>query len=339
MSTDTLLVVRDITISGNKVTKDHIILRELPFASGDTLMASVLPEVTARSEDNLMNTSLFNFVTVTSHRADPFLDIQINVTERWYIWPIPIFEHAERNFPAWLRDPEFSRLNYGLQVNWNNFRGRRELIELKVRLGYKEQYGLMYAIPNLGRRQQHGISFGVNKFRQHEVIIKTANNEPRYLSNSDKYTYETLTPSISYTWRPGLYFSHSVFFSYSDITFRNNQYHEEYLGVPPGTDLRWFSLSYLAEIDYRDYKFYPLKGYLLLLRLHQQGLGLVKDFNNSKTYLTFIGAVHNKLLPRFYLGDVVKVRLTKDEVLPYYFRQGIGYNTYLRGFEYYLIDG
>ena len=286
-----------------------------------------------------MNTSLFNFATISTSRIYQYINVHIEVTERWYIWPVPIFEHAERNFPAWLRDPEFSKLNYGLQVNWNNFRGRKELLEFKVRLGYKEQYGLMYSLPNLGKKQQHGISFGLNKFRQHEVIIRTANNEPQYLSDKNRYTYETFTPAISYTWRPGLYFSQSVILSYSDITFRNDEYHEEYLGIPPGQDLRWFSLTYWADLDYRDYKIYPLTGYLLSLRLHQRGLALVKDFKYDKSYLTFIGALHRKLLPRLYFGDVAKIRLTKDENLPYFFREGIGYNTYLRGFEYYLIDG
>ena len=336
---DSLVIIEGIYITGNKVTKDFIILRELSFTEGDTLRISDVPQTVARSEDNLMNTGLFNFATLTTNRNGESLYIIIDVTERWYIWPVPIFEHADRNFPSWLRDPEFTKLNYGIQVNWNNFRGRKELIEAKVRFGYKEQFALMYAVPNIGSRQQHGISFGMNKFRQHEVIFRTNANKPTYLKDGDHYLYETLTPSVSYTWRPGLYFTSSVFLAWSDVTFRDETYHEEFLGLPPGTDLRWFSLSYWAELDYRDYKVYPLNGYMLSLRLNQQGLGLEKNFRYDKTYLTMIAAVHRKILPRFYFGDAVKVRFTKNEQLPYYFREGIGYNTYLRGFEYYIIDG
>jgi outer membrane protein assembly factor BamA len=336
---DSLVIVRNINISGNKITKPYIILRELSFREGDTLFVPDMPSIVERCEDNLMNTGLFNFATLSTTRELDYIDVLIDVTERWYIWPIPIFEHADRNFPAWLRDPEFKKLNYGIQVNWNNFRGRRELIEAKLRLGYKEQYALMYAIPNIGKRQQHGISFGVNKFRQHEVIFRTADNKPQYLTNEDHYTYETLTPSISYSWRPGLYFSGNAFLTWSRVTFRDDAYHEDFLGIPPGNDLRWFGFGCWADLDYRDYKVYPLKGYLLSLRFLQQGIGLERSFKYDKTYITLIAAIHREILPRFYFGDAFKVRLSKNEYLPYYFREGIGYNTYLRGFEYYIIDG
>ncbi len=336
---DSLLVVRSVDISGNKVTRKNVILRELPFGIGDTIPASRLSGIMSRSKDNLMNTSLFNFVTVRGDTVANDLLVHIDVTERWYIWPIPIFEHAERNFPAWLKDPEFSKLNYGVQINWNNFRGRRELIALKLRFGYKEQYDLVYSIPNLGKNQQHGLTFSINKFRQHKIIFRTAENKPQYLNDQDHYTFETLSPAIAYTWRPGLYVTHSVFFSYADITMRNDLYHEDYLGTPPGTDLRWFNLSYWMDLDYRDYKIYPLKGYLLSFRLQQQGLGLIRDFDYRRTYFTLIGAKHTQLLPRLYLGDAAKIRLTKDQTLPYIFREGLGYDTYLRGFEYYVIDG
>ena len=333
------LIVKSIDVEGNRITKRPIILRELPFGLGDTIPAGELSTAVSRGEDNLMNTSLFNFATITSDTSGNEVNVHIVVTERWYIWPVPIFEHAERNLPSWLRDPEFSKLNYGLQLNWNNFMGRRELISLKVRLGYKEQYELAWSIPNIGKKQQHGLVFSVNKFRQHKIIFKTVDNKPEYLTDTDHYTFETFSQGIAYTWRPGLYLSHSLFLSYSDITFRNDIYHDTFLGLPPGKDLQWFSLSYWLDLDYRDYKIYPLKGYLLTLRLQQQGLGLVRNFQYNKTYLTLIGASHQKIGPHLYLGDNVKVRLTKDQNLPYIFRQGIGYDTSLRGFEYYVIDG
>ena len=153
---DSLLIVRSIDISGNRITRGPIILRELTFAEGDTVPANELPEIFARSEDNLMNTSLFNFVTLSNDTEGNDLKVHIEVTERWYIWPIPIFEHAERNLPSWLRNPEFSKLNYGVQVNWNNFRGRRELIELKLRFGYKEQYAFSILYPGSEKSSSTG---------------------------------------------------------------------------------------------------------------------------------------------------------------------------------------
>ena len=58
-------VVRNIAITGNKTTKPFIIDRELAFKSGDTIDAGKFNEVIERSRQNLLNTSLFNFVTMT----------------------------------------------------------------------------------------------------------------------------------------------------------------------------------------------------------------------------------------------------------------------------------
>src|SRR5688572_22553754 len=57
-------VIREIKIVGNKITKDHIVLRELSFSIGDTLNSEEILKRAERSRSNLLNTSLFNFVTV-----------------------------------------------------------------------------------------------------------------------------------------------------------------------------------------------------------------------------------------------------------------------------------
>ena len=68
------------------------------------------------------------------------------------MWPYPILEVSERNFNTWWQDfkssdyKDFSRLNYGVFVNIENFRGLNELLMIKLRRGFKEHYLLAIAI-------------------------------------------------------------------------------------------------------------------------------------------------------------------------------------------------
>lgn len=94
-------IIKEIITDGNKITKRSIILRELTFSTGDTLAGTILEEKIEKSRENLLNTTLFNFVTF---RTVPFdennIYVIITLDERWYIWPNPIFEHADRNLSA-----------------------------------------------------------------------------------------------------------------------------------------------------------------------------------------------------------------------------------------------
>lgn len=333
------LVVDSISIEGNKVTKRKIILRELTFSVGDTILKSKIIGELSESKNNLQNTLLFNFVYMDFMPEGNLIEVRIKVVERWYIWPIPIFEHAERNLPAWLRDPEFEKLNYGLLLNWNNFRGRKETLQLKARLGYKEQFGINYNIPYLDRDQKHGMDIGLNRFRQNEIILRTTDNQPEFLNDGDGYLYRSFTSNISYSYRPKYYLRQIASINYSRIYFGADSLREEYMGNHNIGSKQWFSFIYNIEYDNRDYKVYPLDGFYIRLSFLRRGLEILKDFEYGKSYVTLVGSHHHRITERLYFENAAKIRLTKDESLPYLYRQALGYDTNIRGFEFYLVDG
>ncbi len=173
------LVVEGFEVSGNKVTKERIITREMVFGLGDTILKMELIPALQRSKDNILNTSLFNFVILdVKHLPGNRIIIEIEVTERWYIWPVPILDYAERNFSEFVKHAEWDRLVYGAWLKWSNFRGINDLLTAKVKLGYLNEYALSYDLPNLGKKQQHGISTGVYLNHQNEVNVNTVNNRP-----------------------------------------------------------------------------------------------------------------------------------------------------------------
>jgi outer membrane protein assembly factor BamA len=219
---DSLFIVSGISISGNKITKEKIILKELTFTTGDILSPKKLTESCQRSRENLLNTALFNFVNISHVESEGAgTKVYISVIERWYIWPAPIFEHAERNLGAFIHNPDWNRINYGGQIFWYNFRGRREQLKLKARFGYKEQLEFLYEKPNFGKNQKHGINFTLNQTRQHEVNVFSENNKPVYIRNENSYLAEVFNPYFIYSYRNSLYSIHSLLLSFLGLTFRD----------------------------------------------------------------------------------------------------------------------
>ena len=102
----------DIILVGNVLTKPPIILRELTFRKGQAIKPADFEKLFVRSEDNLMNTSLFNSTHITWLVSDTqTVTIYIILKERWYIFPFPIFELVDRNFNEWLRSKDFTKIN------------------------------------------------------------------------------------------------------------------------------------------------------------------------------------------------------------------------------------
>ena len=159
-----------IALSGNKKTHPKIIFRELPFKVGDTLKSENITEQLKIAKENILNTSLFNFADIdTFETRNDSIKISIKLVERWYLWPIPIFEQASRNFNSWFYDRDFDKINYGLFLAQQNFRGRNELLRIVFRRGFREQYGFAYSIPGIGEKQKLGVEVKFLYYKQRNL--------------------------------------------------------------------------------------------------------------------------------------------------------------------------
>ena len=96
-----LITISNIIITGNNITHQDIILRELIFSKNNSFPKIDLTEKIEDSKENLINLKLFNFVEIEHVILEDKAEITINLTERWYIWPYPVFEISERNFNSW----------------------------------------------------------------------------------------------------------------------------------------------------------------------------------------------------------------------------------------------
>jgi outer membrane protein assembly factor BamA len=135
LHTDTfrLLNIHAIKITGNKKTKDYIILREMQLKMGQQIKAAHLLKKVTTSQELIYNTNLFSIVTVTPVMFNnDEVDILIEVLERWYLYPTPYLKLTDRNFNDWwtTHNHDLKRTTYGLKYADFNVSGRGDQLNI-----------------------------------------------------------------------------------------------------------------------------------------------------------------------------------------------------------------
>ena len=136
------LKVRNIYIEGNKKTRAFVILREMTIHQNDSFPAKDMDIVLLQNRLNIFNIKLFNEVTVNiKNWEEDSLDLFIKVRERWVILPAPIIAFADRNVAEWWRQyrHDFKRLQYGIQLNWDNLSGRNDRLYFAMSFGFAQR--------------------------------------------------------------------------------------------------------------------------------------------------------------------------------------------------------
>lgn len=337
-----MVVVQDITLEHNQVTHDEIIFRELLFESGDTLTVDHFVGLLRQSRQNLLNTSLFNFVEVMadvdeSHTAQ----VHISFVERWYLWPFPILELGDRNLNTWLGNPRISRLNYGLKVIHENFRGRKETLSLLLRFGYKQNYSLSYIKPYINKAQTLGFVLDMGFNMSRELAYATLNNRQLFHREPSDLIYKQFFVNPGLTYRPAMFSTHTFSMGFTRYEFADTLLALNPLFTPERqTRVQYFVLSYLYKNDHRDIRAYPLEGYYLDARLSRMGLGLIPKGKMDITMLEASARRFLKLAPRWYLAGGFTSKLSTGSSISYFNQQGLGFEGNLvRGFEDYVVDG
>ena len=341
-SEDTI-TISNITITGNKITQAEIILRELALSENSSFSATDLEQKIKESEQNLINLKLFNFVEINHAINGNQVEITIDVTEKWYFWPYPVFEISERNFNSWWNEfkasdySDFSRLNYGLYLNWNNFRGRNELLQLKIRRGFKEHYLFSYQVPYFNKEKTIGINTNLQLFRRKKSFYKTENDTLLYYTNNDVFTTKDYEFNTDLLYRKGVHKTHHLRFHYflSEVDTAITNKNSNYLSNSSNSG-SYTKLSYQFTNEKRDYVEYSLHGYYL----HFEGTKYFKG-TSPVDHFEIIGKAekHLELKDRFFLGSSFKGKWSSDAYQPYFAQRGFGFDDYVRGYEYYVVDG
>ncbi len=327
-------VVQAIHVDGKYLTKDDIILREIPFSAGDTVFCRDTAALAENAEQNLVNTSLF-------HRAEVlFTDsglVWVRVTERWYIWPVPFFSVEERNFNVWLRDPDLEKATYGLYVYHENFRGRKEYLKLLCKTGYNELYGFSYSKPYIDKRKNTGISAAAGFEGSHALSVTVIEQEPKTIKLIDRYAFSGLFGSLSLTRRQGIHLFHKLSILFESTSFADTLI-QAYPDYAPGTDWTRLSLNYQFRADFRDFKPYPLKGWYADLEFSLGNFLSLSDLNEKKYYLKSTSRKYLRIRGPFYAATGFTGLLTLSSPEKMVSSPALGYGSdFVRGYQYQVI--
>lgn len=332
-------LIDSVKLEGNKITRDNIIFRELEFTVGNTYEISKLDSLIIKSRQNLMNRSLFNFVTITPFFHGNKCTITVSVIERWYIWPIPIFSFADPNFNVWWQTKDFNRLNYGLNLKIENFRGRMENLYFTFQGGYDRILSVRWIIPYLTRKQIMGIALGGGYAFNHEVAYATVNNKFVFYNAGDEFARTAAFGQIDFTIRPKFNFLHSLSLSFHHINFVDTLLVLNPLFTTGKTTYDILSFKYQYKQDFRDSKQYPLNGYYFDVGFEKTGFGFIEKDIDFWT-ATFSFDQYFNIYRRIYFAYNLSAKYTNPDGQPFFLTQGLGLNGMeIRGYELYIVNG
>lgn len=340
--------IGDVSITGNFKTKDHAIEIRLPIAKGASFKLSDAEVLKKAAKVNLVNTNLFNDVQVALICSDSFKHVytwQISLIEKWYIWPLPFVEIADRNINQWQQlDWDPGRTNFGLYLFHYNLFGLNQTLKLSLIAGYTKNLGIEYLTGRLGKESIYRLgaklkfreNYEIPAFTQNDMLEFTSNPNGKLLTtrevelNIQQVLDNRRRHRITASWTSWnlidewMSFLPTDYFNMEHSPFRSNT-------------LNKYSVSSYWEIDHRDNRLYAVSGYRLGVDLQLNHL----QSSENETYpeFRFDGDFFKSNNKRLFGYVSMKARKRYIRQLPYLLSNAFGYGDYVRGYENHVVDG
>ncbi len=341
------VVVNQIEPSGHKKTKLDFILRELSFEIGDTILLDDLAQEFEDSRDNLINSNIFN--KANFERVDlgeKEIRVEIDLEERFRLYPIPLFEIADQNYNVWVRqhNADLNRLVYGMYLSLYNLRGRGEYLITETLFGYRTYLQATYVFPYIDKNKKMGLSVKGLYRRDRQLAVSSFDNILQYSppDTVDDIPKEPLTNryglELRLKRRKGLDNLQYLQLGYHHIDVEDPIIESNPTFFKDGENSQdYFVLSYKFERDFRDIDNYSLDGSLLQFSVTKRGLGIMDDVNTLS--LAFNYSKYFDLGKQFYLASNLKGRKDFGKEIPYYNNTRIGFaSNFIRGYENNIVD-
>lgn len=335
------ITIDHIFIIGNRITKEKIIRRELDIREGATYASTSFASLLKRNEEKITNTSLFVSVNISqidlpARKAD----IIIRVVERWYLFPIPVLELADRNFNDWWvnHDHDLKRIEWGLRLTKYNMRGMNETLKLIGQFGYTKRFYISYNFPYINRKQKTGLNLFFDYTLNKNMSYATENNKLVFF-NADHWLKEYYNGGMAFTLRRSFYTFHTLgaLFMFNKVNDTIPELNPFYFNNGK-TAQRYFRLYYIFLHDKRDIAAYPLHGSYFYSEFDKFGLGLSKKVNFFQ-----VSSLYYRYLEfpwKLYFSTGIGGRFEIPGNQPYNLYNSLGYGQFaLRGYELYVVNG
>lgn len=343
---DTLsrLQVRKVSITGNKKTKDYIILREMNIKPGDSVAIINLPAILEKNRQRIYNTTLFVEVIVEPLVINAFdVDISITVKERWYIFPLPELKFVDGNINKWVQHykGDMTKINYGLKFNHNNLTGRKDQLGIHLLNGYTKTIAFKYRAPFLNSALTNGFSVSGRYVKSREVAFKTGWDNEYLFYKRNHFVRNAWDINVGYSIRKGLKTTHLFNIGYTHVNVDDSiasvNYNKDYFnnGV---SRVGYIDFNYTLRYIDEDNVLYPLTGISGNIGIGKRGLG----FSGGINCFAIEGEINKywSLGKKWYAGSQVQAHIKLPFNQSYINLQALGHgNNYIRGLEYKVIDG
>ncbi len=331
-----------IEVVGQKKTRTSIIERELGFNIGDRVHYADVETLMSKAENQLINTHLFLEVSVFADTSRCMVYVMLQ--EDWYLIPVPRLQLADRNFNQWWLDRDVSRLEYGLNIRWKNVSGRNDILDVDVRGGYTHQFYGSYTRPFIGKNRHWGFVMGLGVNANREVWLKPLDDKLQFYVGEDApFLIRRRMAYAGLTYRKGLYDKQLVQLTAHRSRVDSQLLMDEqnpFFMMNMSTKLRVLGIQYMAIYDRRDIRGYAFNGYFLKGIVQLESFvnpGYKPEYNpRIQMFAQGFKAYRKKWL--FNAG--FSGQLSGLNRPPYEFFRALGYgNQFVRGYEYYVIDG
>ncbi|MFC5270622.1 POTRA domain-containing protein [Adhaeribacter terreus] len=325
-----------IAFVGNRKTKERVLRAELDFKEGEIVSEKGLEKRLEQNRLRLFNLQLFLWVRYETVCQNGRLTIIFEMQERWYLFPVPIFSLADRNFNSWWEKKDFNRIDYGLHLVQYNFRGRNEELKANFQHGFNRKYELFYTVPYFNKKRNLGFSVGGSIYQSHSVDYNTIENELLTLRQEDRFPIQKRYASGSIIWRENV----------QKRTTFTTSYHQEQISdsvlilnpefFSQQQNRKYLEFELTRTLNFRNTFSYPLSGHYLQLSLSQQ-VAVNGNQHNTTAQVKFSDYV--PLKKKFYYSYSLEAQSRLAQNLAYYDNVALGYKSYIRGYELYVIGG
>jgi outer membrane protein assembly factor BamA len=341
--------INTIKVTGNKKTKNYIVTRDITFKVGDTIKGIELLSTIDRTQKNIYNAALYATVKIEVLKNDTIknaIDINIVIIERWYIFPIPVFELYDRNIKEWRTtyNSDLNRVRYGIRFTHYNFSGRRDQLNINLFNGFSKELYFNYSQPYADKKLLHGfvLAGGYSSKISINYIDSLNLGLPRKLNDSfEKPDYKLFKQedyffAANYSFRSGNYARHEIGINYNNIKVtdtiigKNNNYFTNGANTHQVVD---FNYSY--NYSKLDFYAYPLIGdYYRFGTKLRIGKSNTNQLLFYATYGTF-----NKITPKFFYSTSITTsfKFAKEPQSFYNLKTSNFEIANIRGLEQYLI--
>ncbi len=299
--------IDSIKVEGNKITDPDVITRELTFGIGDTLT----PQIANYNLNRIYSLGIFTWVNLIPFRADKKNILLIDVSESWYIYPVPFLEFQDR---------DWTKVSYGLDFLVRNFRGENETLQAIAAFGYNPKLILEYVKPYIIRSA--GIYLDVQAYYQN-ARNKSENAVNLYGGN---FYQKFIGGYIDLGKRLNLYNKLDI---QAGFDYVENPLFIKGISASDSRIDRQFSLGLSYLFDTRDLAQFPSVGTYAYASVFFKGLG-IDNINYQIASLDFrkYFKTADDLRFKFRLAS----RMTFGKLVPYYNFSFFGYDERIRGY-------